>query len=218
MACLGYQGKLSSYLDDVLPEHQMRAVREHLEFCQDCRKEFDRYRRLQQLLGRLEPVPVPEEAALALRIRLSQEAQRSWWASLGVKFDNLLKPLMLPAATGIVTAVFCFAVLMSYLPIGMPTHIASDVPLKFVTPPRLVNVSPLQLELETGDETVVVESFVDASGRIVDYRILSGPHTHAVMRQLDRMLLFSQFYPATSFGTPIGGRVVLSFRRIEVKG
>ena len=218
MACLRYQGKLSDYLDDGLPERQMRAVREHLEFCQDCRKEFDRYRRLRQLLGRLEPVPVPNDVALALRIRLSQEANRSWWASLGVKFENLLKPLMLPAATGIVTAVFCFTVLMSYLPIGMPTHIASDVPLNFVTPPRLVNVSPLQHELDTGDETVVVESFVDAGGRIVDYRILSGPQTRAVIRQLDRMLLFSQFYPATSFGTPIGGRVVLSFRRIEVKG
>lgn len=216
MVCLQYQRKLSSYLDDGLPERQMRALREHLDFCEDCRKELERYRRLRQLLGRLEAVPVPQNVELAVRVRLSQEAQRNWWASLRVQFENLLRPLMLPAATGVVTAVFCFAVLLSHLPVGMPSHIASDVPLNFVTPPRLLSVGPLQLD--TGDEPVVVETFVDASGRIVDYHILSGPRTPAVTRQLDQMLLFSQFYPATSFGTPVGGRVVLSFRRIEVKG
>lgn len=216
MACLRFQGKLSGYVDDGLSPRDTEAVRQHLEFCQDCRKELARYRRLKQLLGRLECVPVPPEVSQSLRVELSRAASRDWWASLRVQFENMLKPLMLPATAGIVTAVFCFGLLLSHLPVGMPSVVASDVPLNLVTPPRPVNVGTL--EWNNGDESVVVEALVDSSGRVVDYRILSGPHTRAVTRRLDRTLIFTQFYPAMSFGTPIGGRVVLSFRRIQVKG
>ena len=216
MACLRFQGKLSGYVDDGLSLRDREAVREHLEFCADCRKELERYRRLKHLLGRLEAVPVPAQLTRSLRVEVSREARHDRWASLMVKFENMLQPLMLPATAGIVTAVFCFTLLLSYLPVGMPTRVPSDVPLQLVTPPRPANVGTL--DLGAGEETVVVEALVDANGRIVDYRILSGPQTRAMTRQLDNMLLFSQFYPATSFGTPVGSRIVLSFRRIQVKG
>lgn len=215
MACLRFQGKLSGYVDDGLSFRDREAVREHLEFCSDCRKELERYRRLKHLLGRLEAVPVPAELTRSLRVEITRAARQDRWASLMVKFENLLKPLMLPATAGIVTAVFCFTLLLTYLPVGMPTQVPSDVPLQLVTPPRPASLGAI--DLERGEE-VVVEALVDASGRIVDYRILSGPQTRAVTRQLDNMLLFSQFYPATSFGTPVGSRIVLSFRRIQVKG
>jgi hypothetical protein len=53
----------------------------------------------------------------------------------------------------------------------------------------------------------------------VDYRILSGPSDAAVRHQLDQVLLFSRFRPSMSFGRPMaGGRVVMSFSAVNVKG
>jgi len=37
-------------------------------------------------------------------------------------------------------------------------------------------------------------------------------------RQLDQMMIFTVFRPATSFGLPAASRVVLSFSRIQVGG
>jgi hypothetical protein len=37
-------------------------------------------------------------------------------------------------------------------------------------------------------------------------------------RQLDQMMIFTTFRPATTFGRPAPGRVVLSFSRIHVRG
>jgi hypothetical protein len=38
------------------------------------------------------------------------------------------------------------------------------------------------------------------------------------MPQLNNMLIFTVFRPATSFGQPVSGRAVLSFSKINVKG
>jgi len=60
---------------------------------------------------------------------------------------------------------------------------------------------------------------VDAQGRVQDYRILSGQEQNQhLRRQLDQMMIFTTFRPATSFGRPAPGRVVLSFSRIHVRG
>jgi len=60
---------------------------------------------------------------------------------------------------------------------------------------------------------------VNAQGEMVNYHILAGPTDLAVRRQLEQVLLFSRFRPQMSFGRPTpGGRVVLSFSEIRVKG
>jgi hypothetical protein len=60
---------------------------------------------------------------------------------------------------------------------------------------------------------------VSSQGEAVSYRILSGPDTETVRRQLDMVLLFSRFRPQMSFGRfTSGGRVVLSFSDISIRG
>jgi hypothetical protein len=68
-------------------------------------------------------------------------------------------------------------------------------------------------------DSVVVEAFVNANGRVEDYRILSGPQdAHDLLPQLNNALIFTVFRPATSLGRPTSGRAVLSFSKINVKG
>jgi hypothetical protein len=68
-------------------------------------------------------------------------------------------------------------------------------------------------------DAVMVEAYVDANGRVQDYKILSAPpDMKDSLPELSNMLIFSQFRPATSFGRPTSGKVVLSFSRVNVKG
>jgi hypothetical protein len=70
-----------------------------------------------------------------------------------------------------------------------------------------------------GPHGLLVAAIVNKEGEAVDYEILSGPDTPAIRRQLDMVLLFSRFRPQMSFGRfTSGGRVVLSFSDISVKG
>ena len=70
-----------------------------------------------------------------------------------------------------------------------------------------------------GDDAVVVEAYVDANGRVEDYRILSQPDdAQAVLPQLKNLLIFTTFRPALSMGRPTAGTAVLSFSKVSVKG
>jgi len=71
----------------------------------------------------------------------------------------------------------------------------------------------------SGPHALLVEVTVNAEGQAVYYRILAGPDNATVSRQLDLVLLFSRFRPQMSFGRfTSGGRVVLSFSDISVRG
>jgi len=59
---------------------------------------------------------------------------------------------------------------------------------------------------------------VNAQGRVYDYNIVSGPDDPAVHNQIVDQLLMSVYEPASVFGAPVRGRVVLTFSGISVHG
>jgi hypothetical protein len=73
-------------------------------------------------------------------------------------------------------------------------------------------------DFNTDDAPVVVVTRIDAGGRAMGYRVLSGESSPELLRQLDRVIYFSNFEPATRFGRPTDGQFVLSLRRITVRG
>ncbi len=84
--------------------------------------------------------------------------------------------------------------------------------------------APLSLHIDLGlvpvnTDAVVVEAYVDANGRVQDYRILSSAQdSQTLLPHIKNMLIFTVFRPATAFGRPTTGRAVLSFSKINVKG
>jgi hypothetical protein len=68
------------------------------------------------------------------------------------------------------------------------------------------------------DSPIVVEAAVDSTGRVYDYRIVAGPRNAAVQTQVVNQLLDSVFEPASAFGVPIRGRVILTYSGILVRG
>ncbi len=212
--CSEIRKYFSDALDGVSGPEASRAVRYHLTYCAACRKEYGHMEMIQADLHSLPRRQVPPEAALRLRVRLSRELHRHLVARLLVHLENGLRPLLLPASAGVLTAVICFGL---FLGAGVPPVTNTpDVRVQIVTPPRVVTLAPI--DFTTGDEPLVLVTYIDADGRVTNYKVLSGEASPEVARQLERMLLFSAFEPATTFGRPTSGQVVLSLRRITVRG
>jgi hypothetical protein len=69
------------------------------------------------------------------------------------------------------------------------------------------------------DDSLIIEAYVDANGRVEDYRIISDPDSsQKLLPEVKRMLIFTTFRPAMSMGRPTSGRAVLSFSKISVRG
>jgi hypothetical protein len=228
MTCAEYKKQFSLYLDGQVSGAEMFALTRHMETCPDCTGEYAELRRTQQLLAELrkaKPKP-PADLALRLRLAISRESAQARWSRIEgamVRLSNALNAFMVPATAGVISAVLTFGLLLGFFAIPQQLQASSsDVPLMFYTGPQLER-SAFGTSLgnmgSIGDDSVVIEAFVDANGRVQDYRILSQPEdTQAVLSQVKNLLIFTTFRPALSMGRPTAGRAVISFSKISVKG
>jgi hypothetical protein len=95
---------------------------------------------------------------------------------------------------------------------------ANDEPIGGITAPHYLYsaVAPRAI-VTNSDSLIVVEAEIDELGRVYDYRIASGPSDEAVRSQVVDQLLLSVFEPARIFGSPVRGRVVMTFSGISVE-
>lgn len=211
--CVETRSHFSDYLDGVCDLETRRSVRYHLDHCVSCRAELELSRTLQADLRALPVANVSPETALRLRVALSQYLHRNLLGRVVMFAENAIRPLMFPASAGVLTAVLCFGLIMgsSFVPMASPP----DEPAAVSTPPRVRALGPINLST---DEQSVVLAHVDDMGRVTYYQILSGEESPALMQRLDRMMYSSNFQPAKMYGKPTDGQVVLSLRRITVRG
>ncbi len=216
--CHQIRDAFTDFLEANCPNDVRRSVRYHLKYCASCREELDRWQAIRLDLRSMPRRRVPPAQALQLRVLLSQELHRNLLGRLMVRLENVFRPLLLPASVGTLTTVVFFGLIFGLLfaPHGDRVQGGPDVPLQLVTPPRVRVLAPMAFT--ANDEGVVVVTNVDADGRVMDYRILSGEQSPEFKSRLDRMMLFSTFQPATMFGRPTSGEVVLSLSQITVKG
>ncbi len=236
MTCWKIRRKLPGYLDGALPNGEHSPVREHLEYCADCRRELERYRKLSMLMSRFERAAPPPDLAVRIRVAVAQARASQGWAHrlsrvkirASLILQNILQPLAVPATGGLVAAMLVFTVMSHMVAWGVPLGaVPNDLPTNLLQPARLESLAPFPVSgpLENDDtglagpHALLVEATVNAQGEVVNYQILSGPADLVTRRQLDQVLLFSRFRPQMSFGRPTpGGRVVLSFSEVRVKG
>jgi hypothetical protein len=221
--CAQTKKLFSPYLDGRVSGAEMLALTRHVEQCSACEREFAAMQRTQQLLASLGPKKAPADLALKLRLAISREAaqtRRPRFEGLLVRLSNSFDAFMVPATAGLVSAVLTFGLLLGFFALPQALEASSaDVPLMLYTGPQLQQ-SAFGMSLgNMGDNAVVIEAYVDANGRVEDYRILSQPDdAQAVLPQLKNLLIFTTFRPALSMGRPTTGTAVLSFSKISVKG
>jgi hypothetical protein len=220
--CLKNQSYFSAYLDGAVSGRQMQEIAGHLDNCEHCAQEFAALRDLQESLGSLGPVKAPADLGLRLRLAIShqQAARKSRWLdNLALQWDNAIRPMLLQVSAGFAGAVVLvggIALLLGMVAAPEPV-MANDVPLGAMTSPHYLysSVNPHAI-VSCHDTVVVVEAYVNSQGRVYDYNIVSGPTDAAVESQVVDQLLDSVFQPASIFGAPVSGRVVLTFSGISV--
>jgi Putative zinc-finger len=223
MNCKQAKSISSCYVDGAVTGVEMQAFTQHLAKCGGCRKDHQMTLRTQVLVSGLGRVPAPPDLALKLQVAISQEASRSFryrWQGFVARSEHAFNVFMFPATAGLLSAVVFFGLLigMFSVPGSLSVSVADDVPLMLYTPPRL-SASPFRVSVGNAEDALVVDAFVDANGRVQDYRIISAPKgAENLLPQLDNMMIFTTFRPATSFGLPTPGRVVVSFSNVNVRG
>lgn len=223
--CLEVREEFSSYLDGDMSGTAMQSMAAHLGGCKDCAAEFAAWRDIQGTLGSIGPAKAPTGLQARLRAALAEERERgthlTWDRRLAAMWHATLAPIAFRAATGTVAAMLLIGgagAMVAWF--GAPSEVqANDEPLGAMTAPHFLYSEVPPQPIEFGREApLLIEAKVDDQGRVYDYTILSGPTDMSVERQVQANLLSSVFQPATIFGLPVPGHVVMTFTGVSVKG
>jgi hypothetical protein len=227
MSCEKVRPLIASLIDRQLQAGVAGEAREeamaHLAACRACGAEFDAAQWQRIALRSLATSPVPAKLAANLRVMASHERARqltriTWRAriesmrdKLALQFENMMKPVALPVAGGLISAMLMFGVLIPSV---------SYARIKTIEPPSAVFTEPDGQvvgegefpKLESASQPssngrVVVLLVIDDRGRVRDYRVTKG----AMTPEVQNFILFSIFTPATMFGMPTWGEVQAVF-------
>jgi len=238
MTCDKVHRRLAGYLDDAsvsaARSAERAAIRQHLEICEPCREELQRYRKLAVMMSRVPRAVPPADLAVRIKVAASQaQATQDWrgrWQHVKdrseVLLDNIFRPLTVPATGGFFSAIVIFVFVLHVILPGITVQAdPNDTPTALLRPAELISLSdmPASPLMQHPDvqlqHDLLVDVVVDAQGQMSTYDIVDGPDTPAIRHQLDQVLLFSRFRPMLSFGRPTpGGHVVLSFSSVHVRG
>jgi anti-sigma factor RsiW len=240
--CATIQACFSAYLDGAVSGHQMQEISRHLlgsgenedcaagvgatrvAPCEACAREFAAWRLTQDAIAMLRPAKAPADLGLKLRVAISREQARRGSRlrdSVSLAWDNTVRPMLLQVTAGIAGSVVLVGSIMLLLGVVAAPQavLANDEPLGAMTVPHFRYSTAAPGAIITGyDAAIIVEASVNSAGRVYDYTIVSGPQDDAVRIQIANQLLGSVFEPASVFGLPVRGRVVLTFAGISVHG
>ena len=214
---------LSPYLDGAVTGAEMLALQDHFADCRECSAQYQSLRETQRLLLSVGRPKAPADLGLRMRVAISREAarvKRPPFEGLLVRLENSLRSHMVPATAGFLSAFIIFGIAMVYFVAPSTLRADNDVPLVMVNTAPELQPSAFGLSMDSiDDDSLVIEAYVDANGRVQDYRILSDSgNSKEVLPEVKRMLIFTTFRPALSMGRPTPSRAVLSFSKISVKG
>ena len=143
MSCQTVRNSMSEFLDRrVTGEEHTRVVR-HLARCRECATHLDKLTQMRRSLQGLPTAPVPNRLRTQLLVLASRErarwnatktfplAVRNWVQNVRFSMDNLMRPLALPFAGGVLSALLLFGMLVPTL--GFHHNVRNDVPTSLYT-------------------------------------------------------------------------------------
>jgi len=226
MNCENARKQAHAVLDRMLSEEERENISKHLERCRECASYLESMEQMRANLRAMDRAAIPPRLSGQLRALMSYERVRRIWrnslpsplerwaARMRLAFEELMKQAALPFAGGLLSALALFGALVPAL--AFPHNYWGDVAMPIYTDPALESFL-MNPAVNGGDDTVV-ELTIDEHGRVTDYAVTHGALTQDMENNL---VLFSRFTPATLFGQPTWGRVMISFRprgHIVVKG
>jgi len=223
MNCSWMQSRLSQYLGGELSWFQRMAARAHLRLCDECFEEYERRDSVTDWTSHIMPVRVPARLEMSTRLALSRELAvvgglRGFLDRAGDWSRSMAAPVAIRSAGVLASSLLLFGILMPDIWKGSHT-IQNDVPLTYManalfTAPSIEVMGPYALKQ---DATVL--AFVDMRGGVYDIELPDDLANNVRLRaELTNALLFTEFHPATRFGRPVPGQILIHFTRTTVRG
>jgi hypothetical protein len=228
MSCNNVQERISSILDQRLMAAEQENVLAHIQSCRDCSTYFESAQGVRSALRKLNHTSLPPGLAERLRVIASHEHARNVARStlagrikrlsdrIGLLFDNMMRPLALPFAGGLVSALMIFGFLVptltfthAYADQVLFTYADGEVmimgPNGAYTPVQESDNAPRieRPDAHTPETANVVDLTIDPNGRVSDWNVARGELTP----DLTNIIMFGQFSPATNLGVPIPSKV-----------
>jgi hypothetical protein len=226
MSCTNVQELISSLLDLRGSASDRQIVLAHVGSCRKCSAYLEATRAQRIDLRNMAHTRLPAGLHERLRVVASHERERQlarvsvstrlkrWVAAGELTFDNLMRPLAVPFAGGLLSALLLFSALVPTLsfhhnftdeafftyPVGSVVQQVGGSMMKPLSDaPRIASSDDSNIPADAN----VVELTIDENGRVSDYRVDRGQMTPDVQS----IIMFSQFMPATNLGVPVSAKV-----------
>lgn len=220
--CSLVRSSFSSYLDGAISGVEMAVISGHLDTCSECAEEFKVWREVQRSLSALGSAVPPPTLQSRLRSAIAAERERGGHLPFHQRallvWKRFLAPLAIQVSGGLAAAVLLVGGLSWMFGAPIVVQANDDAMAHFVAPRYLYSQVPPEPISTRHDMAIVVEAMVDSDGRVYDYSILEGPHDSQIKLKVENNLLGSVFKPATVFGTPVRGHVVMTYTGVSVRG
>jgi len=216
--CSKAQKLMSPYIDSMAEPEESEQLEFHLETCEPCQRQLQSYISLRTMMARIEPVAAPEDLVLDTRVRLSHARSGRWFDRIETILINVLKPVAIPAVSGIALTVLSFSVLFGHLALNVSAASLENPMLAMEQPVRTTDQTMLTSPGSGGNdwgEPVSVQANVGVEGRVYGITIIGGAQSPAVKRWINNLLYPAQFAPATRLGKPVNSTIILSFVNVR---
>jgi hypothetical protein len=222
--CKSAQELMSPFIDSMATPEEVEKLQLHLSTCEPCRRQLQSFISIRSLLTRTERREIPSDLVLQTRVRLSQERHTNYAERLENRISDLVRPIAIPAIAGVSLTMLFFGVLLGAM-ISNTTVMAHDRvstvgehTTGLYKPVRTSNTTMIRFAGSDDlkfDEPLMIETHVDDTGRVLEYRIISGQDSPEVQRFVREQLSLAMFTPATAFGKPVDSKIILSFVAVK---
>ena len=223
--CKTAQALMSPFIDSMASADEVQQLEGHVTQCEPCQRQLQSYISVRNFVARVDHPAQPVDMVLETRVRLSQERHRNYLERFENRVSNILKPLALPALAGVSLTMLFFGVLLVAM-ISNTTVMAHDRvhaatergTVSLYKPVRTSNLTMIQFagsDTQRFEEPLTIETLVGDTGRVLDYKIISGQETPEVLQFVREQLSLATFMPATAFGRPVDSKIILSFVAVK---
>jgi hypothetical protein len=226
MSCENAQERISLLLDARLPAAERENMLTHTNTCRECGTVLAALQGQRTILRKMAQTPVPHGLSARLSVMASHERERQLarvnvherlrrlTSKIDLAFENLMRPVALPLAGGLLSTLLVFGLMMPSLSFSHQTggDDFSTLPQgSIVTNPYdqgadddardfPIFASPDQ---PNSDYVNIVNLTIDESGRVADWSVVRGQITD----EMKIIIVLGRFVPATTFGVRTSGTI-----------
>lgn len=225
VSCGAVRSSLWDFTAGTLDPETSTMVAAHLDDCRACRLHRAEVGSLStglKHLPKMMPAPLLRTrlSVIASRERSRQMLRRNLaarWAEfrsrLKLVFDNVLRPIAIPAMGGMLASTLCFGVIVDTL--QFRADWSDDIPVGYYTQVAIDDVTPFS---DVAGRDVLVQLTIDRNGNVVGFEVPQGNTTPDELKEIGNLVLYSSFTPAMAFGDRVTGKILVHIQHLNVRG